>query len=112
MYGVIAILFILGAVALWIIAGVQMNKYGRAKGVKQFFLMLGLFIFVSAILFLTIYAPQINCSGFFCGIEEFLIFLLVTYIVMLIIPIIMLTAMVHQLKKGVVGKSDDNLLDV
>lgn len=112
MYGVIAILFILGTVALWIIAGIQMNKYGKAKGVKQFFLMFGIFLFITAILFLTIYAPQINCSGFLCGIGEFLIFLLASYIVMLIIPILMLTVMLSKLKKGVVGKSDDDLIDV
>jgi predicted small integral membrane protein len=112
MYGVIAILFILGTVAMWIVAGIQMHKYGKAKGVKQFFLMLGIFLFITAILFLTIYAPQIDCSGFLCGLEELLIFLLATYVVMLIMPILMLTVMLSKLKKGVVRKTDDNLIDV
>lgn len=109
--GFIPIFFILGAIALWIVAGIQMNKYGRAKGRKQFFLMLGLFVFIAAILFLIIYAPQIDCSGFLCGLEEFMIFLLVTYIVFLIFPIIMLTAMLHKLKKGYISETNDELID-
>ena len=86
--------------ALWIIAFVRMHKFGSSKGVQQFFLFLGLAILIGGLLFLIIMVPVLDCSGFLCGLGELLIFFLGCAIVLIVMPIIMMTAVVARFKKA------------
>jgi len=105
MGGAIGILLLGGILFLWIFAFMRMHKYGDTKGVQQFFLYLGLVILIGGLLFLIIMVPVIDCSGFLCGLEELLMWVLGCLIMLLVMPIIMLTALVSKLKK-----SNTNLL--
>lgn len=100
MEAVYGFLFFGTILTLWIVAFVRMHKYGGSKGIQQFFLFLGLTILIGGLLFLIIMVPVLDCSGFLCGLGELLIFFLGCAIVLIVMPIIMMTAVVMRLKKS------------
>lgn len=95
----LGLLLILGVFTLWIVAFVRMQKYGASTGVGRFFLCLGLTILAVGLMFLVIMVPVMDCSGWLCGLGELLIFMGLSLIVLVVMPIVMMTAMVAVLKR-------------
>lgn len=74
---ILVLLVLVIIVFLWIAAFVFYNKSGW-NGLKHWFTFLIVWVFLEACFWLFILKPVENCSGFLCGLEELLIFLLLT----------------------------------
>jgi hypothetical protein len=96
--------------ALWIIAFIRMQKFGGAKGVFRFFLCLFLTLVIGSLVFLFVVVPVMGCNEIFCGFGQVLIFLAISGILLIAVPIIMLTAMVERLKRQTNYKDPDSNL--
>ncbi|MBI3135264.1 MAG: hypothetical protein HYZ14_11375 [Bacteroidetes bacterium] len=104
--GVLFALFLIAVIVLWTLSFVQLSKF-ESRGIKHFFLMFLLMLGIAGILFLVLIVPVLDCHGFLCGLGEFLVFLGACGLLLLIFPIILLTASVSYYRRQAKPSSDE-----
>lgn len=109
MGGAIAGLIIIAALTLWIVAASKLHTHGGNKGLRFFFIQLGIAVAICALLFLIIVVPVINCSGWFCGLGEILLFMLLGTLVLLIYPIVLIV--IARRKFNNINPDETDVLD-
>ena len=80
MGAIVVVLFLIGALALWIAAGVH---FYRGSELTKSFSHLGGCVGILFTLWFLMVAPTFGCAGFLCGLDGFLLFILLSYLIFL-----------------------------
>ena len=81
MGGVISIILIAGIIVFWTLAGIRFYKGGA---IKKYLAQLGFCVAAVVIFWIAIVYPVLDCSGFLCGLDEIILFLLLSVTTLLV----------------------------
>ncbi len=89
------IVFVLGcliviAVALWIVAGIRLVNWSRGKAKLSFWVNLLCVFAAITLLWMVIVMPTRGCVGFLCGLDEFILFILLSIATSIAWPIVLI----------------------
>ena len=107
------LLVIIAIISLWGFTGAKAYRLGQSTGLTYYFLHLIGSIAAVGVLWLIMVSPNLDCSGFLCGLEYAIMWMLGSIVILIVWPIV-LAAYLNKKYPGTtvkVKKRNENILD-
>ena len=111
--GAFLLLVSFSILVLWVWSGYRAYKQGGSSGITYYFFHLIGAITAVAVLWFIIVQPQLDCTGFLCGLEYLITWMIVCMVVLIVWPLILINLL--NRKYGPIQKpnkkNNENILD-